>query len=122
MSRAMQLPLTLSVADSVTLQAERDRADAYAREAHDRCDALEEDCHQVRDALKAAEARTLALEQQLSLTKILAESWESSLRDSWCRAFSLPIRSSVFLWRSPDIPAGGRRSRIGLPPARTSVP
>ena len=38
---AQQLPLTLSVVDTATILEERDRADAYAQQAHEQLAALE---------------------------------------------------------------------------------
>lgn len=89
MSRAQQLPLTLSVADSVTVQLERDRAEAYAQEYYDRAqtlsaenDGLKARLLQVKTALQAAETRALELERDLLHAESMAESWRV-LAERW---------------------------------------
>ena len=66
MSRAQQLPLTLSIADSAAVQQDRDLAVIYAREERARATALDEECRQLRAALKAAQTRIRDLERESS--------------------------------------------------------
>ena len=52
MSRAQQLPLMVSLADSVRLQQDCDHWEAYARDQQDRANTLAEENAQLRDALQ----------------------------------------------------------------------
>lgn len=94
MSRAQQLPLTFSVADSARLRLDCELADAYGREQHDRVLELAEENDTLSDALEAAEARVRDLEGALRCAQTMVQAWRAQAQLLRRRA-DLPVSRST---------------------------